>query len=142
MELLSNKSDNTLDEIKVDINGRRLVDSSGHQEGLNIKGSKGLDLNGFKDNLAIGLFTPDKILKPNYRAPLLLLIDLEESLLPPIESLSNSTKKLYYVIVLTEEAELKKNINGDIGEQNVVLGKRIKKRLKAYIGFIADVIKD
>ena len=45
-------------------------------------------------------------------------------------------------MVPTKEAEPKKNINGDIGEQNVVLGKRIKKWLKAYAGFIANVIKD
>ena len=68
--------------------------------------------------------------------------DLKESLLPPAESLSTSAKKLYYVIVPTKEAKLKKNINGNIGEQNIVLKKRIKKQSKAYTGFIADVIKD
>ena len=45
-------------------------------------------------------------------------------------------------MVPTKEAELKKNINGNIGEQNIVLGKRIKKQLKAYTGFVANVIKD
>ena len=30
-------------------------------------------------------------------------------------------------MVLAEEAKLKKKINGNIGEQNIVIGKRIKK---------------
>jgi hypothetical protein len=37
-------------------------------------------------------------------------------------------------MVPTDEAEPKK-INGDVGEQNVVKGKRLKGRLKAYAGF-------
>ena len=45
-------------------------------------------------------------------------------------------------MVPTDEAEPKKNIVGDIGEQNVVQGKRLKGRLKAYTGFLADVTKD
>ena len=44
--------------------------------------------------------------------------------------------------VPAEEAEPKKNINGDVGKQNVVIGKRIKKQSKAYTGFLADVTKD
>ena len=75
--------------------------------------------------------------------PLLLPIDLEESLLPPIESLNTLVnKKLNYIMVSDEEAKLKKKIISDIGEQNVVTGKRIKKQLKAYAGFLADVTKD
>ena len=70
-------------------------------------------------------------------------IDLGESLLPPAESLNTLVKKKpHYIMVPTKEAELKKKINSNIGEQNVVIGKRIKKRLKAYAGFLANVIKD
>ena len=36
-------------------------------------------------------------------------------------------KKLYYKLVPTKEAELKKKINSNVGEQNVVIEKRIKK---------------
>ena len=43
-------------------------------------------------------------------------------------------------MVPTEEAEPKKKINGDVGEQNVVTEKKIKKRLQAYAGFLADII--
>ena len=82
----------------------------------------------FKDNLALGLLTLDKTLEPNYRAPLLLPIDIGESLLPPTESLNTLVKKkLYYIMVPTKEAKLKKKIDSNIGEQNVVIGKRIKK---------------
>ena len=42
-------------------------------------------------------------------------------------------------MVSTEEAKPKKKINGNIGEQNIVTGKRIKKRLQAYTGFLADI---
>jgi len=67
-------------------------------------------------------------------------IDLKESLLLPIESLNTLIKKkLHYKIVFIKEAKLKKKINSNVGEQNVVIGKRIKKRLKAYIGFLADI---
>ena len=45
-------------------------------------------------------------------------------------------------MVLTEEAKPKKKIDGNIGEQNVVIKKRIKKRLQAYTGFLVDIIKD
>ena len=45
-------------------------------------------------------------------------------------------------MVSNKEAEPKKKIVGDIGEQNVVTGKRIKKQLKAYTGFLANIIKD
>ena len=104
----------------------------------------------FKDNLALGLLTPDKTLEPNYRAPPSLPTDIGESPLPPIdpgespsppvESLNTSVKKkLYYIIVHAKEAKLKKKINSDIGEQNMVIGKRIKKQLKAYTGFLANV---
>ena len=36
-------------------------------------------------------------------------------------------KKLYYKMVPTKKAKPKKKIDGDIGEQNIVIGKRIKK---------------
>ena len=50
------------------------------------------------------------------------------SLLLPIELLNTLVKKkLHYKIVLTEKAEPKKKIDGDVGEQNIVIGKRIKK---------------
>ena len=45
-------------------------------------------------------------------------------------------------MVPTKEAGPKKKIDGDVGEQNIVTGKRIKKWLKAYVGFLANVIKD
>ena len=81
----------------------------------------------FKDDLVLGLLTPDKTLEPNYKAPLSLLIDIGESLLPPIdlrESLLPPTKslntlvkkKLYYIIVPAKEAKLKKKINSNIGK--------------------------
>ena len=43
-------------------------------------------------------------------------------------------------MVPTKETELKKKINSDIGKQNIVTKKRIKKQLQAYIGFLADII--
>src|SRR6266571_8312073 len=66
---------------------------------------------------AVTLFSLNETLEPNYRAPLLLPIDIEESpspptdlgesLLPPIESLNTLVKKKpYYITVPTEEAEL------------------------------------
>ena len=45
-------------------------------------------------------------------------------------------------MVPAEETEPKKKIDGNIGEQNIVKRKRIKKQLKAYIGFLADVTKN
>ena len=108
---MSNKSNETLDKIQVDTNGRRHIKSSRNQ--------KGPDIDISKNNSAPGLFTLDKTLEPTFRP----------SLLPPAKSLSTLVKKkLYYKIVLTEETEPKKKIDGDIGEQNVVTGKRIKKR--------------
>jgi len=96
-----------------------------------------------KDDLALGLFTLDKTPELNYRAPLSLPIDIGKSLSPPVESLNTLVKKkLYYIIVPAEEAKLKKKINSNIGEQNMVIGKIIKKQLKAYIGFLANIIKD
>ena len=75
-------------------------------------------MNGFKDNLALGLLTLDKILELSFRV----------SLSPPIELLSTLVKKkLHYEMVFTEEAKPKKKIDGDIGEQNIVIRKRIKK---------------
>jgi len=47
---------------------------------------------------------------------------------PLAESSSTSAnKKPHYIIIPAEEAKPKKKINGNIGEQNVVSGKRIKK---------------
>ena len=60
--------------------------------------------------------------------PLSLLTNLEEFLLPPIKSLNTSAnKKLNYVMVSNKEAKPKKKIIGNIGEQNIITGKRIKK---------------
>jgi hypothetical protein len=60
--------------------------------------------------------------------PLSPPLNLGESLLLFIELSSTLVKKkLYYKIISTEEAKLKKKINGNIGEQNIVIGKRIKK---------------
>ena len=48
--------------------------------------------------------------------------------LPPIELLSTLVKKKpHYIMVFTEEAKPKKKINSDIEEQNIVIGKIIKK---------------
>jgi hypothetical protein len=46
------------------------------------------------------------------------------TLLPSLNTLVK--KKPHYIIVPTKEAKLKKNIIGNIGEQNIVKGKRIK----------------
>ena len=61
---------------------------------------------------------------------LLLLIELSSTLVK---------KKLYYKIVFTKKAKLKKKINGNIREQNIVIKKRIKKQLQAYTSFLADI---
>ena len=82
-----------------------------------------------KDDLTLGLPTLDKILEPNLLEPLLSLNTLVK-------------KKLYYNLVPADKAKLKKNIIGNIGERNVIKGKRIRERLKAYIGFLTDVTKD
>ena len=58
--------------------------------------------------------------------PLSLLIDLGESLLPLTKPLNTLAKKPNYIIVFTKEIKLKKKINSNIGEQNIVKGKRIK----------------
>jgi len=101
------------------------VESGGNEEEPNIKSSKQQDLSS-KDDLALGLSTLDKILEPNLPEP------------PPL-SLNTSAKKPHYVLVPTNKAKLKKKINGDIGEQNVVKGKRLKGQLKIYVGFLTDV---
>jgi hypothetical protein len=104
------------------------VDSSKNQEEPNIKSSKQPDSSS-KDDLTLGLPTLDKTPEPN--------------LLESLPSLNTSVKKKpHYIIVPTNKAKLKKNIISNIGEQNVVKGKRIKKRLKAYIGFLTNVTKD
>ena len=82
-----------------------------------------------KDDSTPGLPTPDKTPEP----------DLLE---PPPPSSSTSAKKPHYVMVPTDEAEPKKKIDGNIGEQNIVKGKRLKGRSKAYTGFLADITKD
>ena len=92
------------------------MDSSKNQEEVN----KEQDLNRSKDNLVPELPTLDKTPEPSSR----------ESLLLPIKSSSSLTKrKPHYKIVPTEKAKPKKKINGNIGEQNVVIEKRIKKQL-------------
>ena len=59
---------------------------------------------------------------------LLLLINLGESLLPLIKLLSTLVKKKpYYKMVPIKEAKLKKKINSNVGEQNIVTKKKIKK---------------
>jgi len=45
-------------------------------------------------------------------------------------------------MVPSNKAKLKKNIIGNIGERNVVKGKRLKGRLKTYIGFLTNITKD
>ena len=86
-----------------------------------------------KDNLALGLPTPDKTPKLSSKA----------SLLPPAESSSTSVKKKpHYIIIPIKEAGPKKKINGNIGKQNIVIEKRIKKQLQAYTGFLANITKD
>ena len=45
-------------------------------------------------------------------------------------------------MVPAKEAKPKKKINSNIKEQNMVIGKRIKKQLKAYTGFLADITKN
>ena len=96
----------------MDTNGRQQVDSSGNQEEPNIESSEQQDSSS-KDNSTPGLPTPDKTPEP-------------DSLEPPPPSSSTSAKKPHYVIVPTDEAEPKKKIDGDIGEQNVVKGKSSK----------------
>ena len=119
------------------------MDFGGNQDKPSIKSSKQLDSKSFKDDLALGLFTLNKTLELNYGVPLLLLIDIGESLSLPVESLNILVKKkLYYIMVPAEEVKPKKKINGNVGEQNMVIGKRIKKQLKAYIGFLANITKD
>jgi len=58
---------------------------------------------------------------------------------PPLPSLKTLVKKPYYIIVLTNEVKLKKKINNNIKEQNVVKGKRLKGQLKVYAGFLTNV---
>ena len=75
-------------------------------------------MDNFENNLIPGLPTLDKIPKLSSRASLLL----------PAELLSTLVKKKpHYEMVPTEEAEPKKKINRNIEEQNMVIGKRIKK---------------
>ena len=50
------------------------------------------------------------------------------SLSPPAELLNTLVKKkLYYKMVFIKKAKPKKKINGNIGEQNIVIKKKIKK---------------
>jgi hypothetical protein len=65
------------------------------------------------------------------------------SLLLYTELLSTLVKKKpHYEMVFTEEAKLKKKSDGNIREQNVVTGKRIKKRSQAYASFLVDITND
>jgi hypothetical protein len=121
-------SDKTSDEIQ--------VDSSGNQKEPDIDVSEEQNSNSFKDDLAPGLPTPDETLELSSRAPLSpqsspgetpSLSDQEEPPSPPIKPLNTSAKKkLNYIIVPTEEVKPKKNIDGNIEEQNIVKEKRIK----------------
>jgi len=104
------------------------VDSSGNQEEPNIKSSKQPDLSS-KDDLTLGLPTLDKTPEPNLPEPLL-------------SSNTSIKKKPHYIIVPTNKAKPKKNIISNIGEQNVVKGKRLKERPKAYVGFLTNITKD
>ena len=62
--------------------------------------------------------------------PLLPPINLGEPLLPLIKSLNTLVKKKpYYKMVPIKEAKLKKKINSNVGEQNIVTKKKIKKQL-------------
>jgi hypothetical protein len=75
--------------------------------------------------------------------PLSQLLNLKESLSLPIKSSSTLVKKKpHYKMVSTKEAKPKKKIDSNIREQNVVTKKRIKKRLQAYIGFLANIINN
>jgi hypothetical protein len=104
------------------------VDSSRNWEEPNIESSKQPDSSS-KDNLTLGLPTLNKMLEPNSLEPL-----------PSLKTLAK--KKLYYIIVPANKVELKKKIVGNIEERNVIQGKRLKERLKAYVGFLANVTKD
>jgi len=58
----------------------------------------------------------------------------------PAKSLNTLIKKkLYYKMVFIKETKLKKKINSNIKKQNIVIEKRIKKWLKAYVGFLANI---
>ena len=59
-----------------------------------------------------------------YKLALLLLIDLKESLLLLIKPLNTLVKKPIYIIIPTEEVKLKKKIDGDVKEQNIVKKKK------------------
>ena len=110
---------------------------------MEINISKEQDSNSFKDNLVLKLPTLNKIIKLISRVFLLLPIDLGKSLLPSIKFTSTLVKKNpHYIIVPTKEAKLKKKINGNIGEQNTVIKKRIKSNLNAYISFLTDIINN
>jgi hypothetical protein len=82
------------------------VDSGGNREEPNIESSKQPDSSS-KDDLTPGLPTLDETPEP-------------DSLEPLPSSKTSAKKKPHYVIVLANEAELKKKIVGNIGEQNVV----------------------
>ena len=116
LESSSDESDETLDEIRVDTEERRLVESGGNQEESDIESSEQPDSHLSKDDPTP---TPDKTPEPN-------------SPEPPLSSNTSAKKKPHYVMVPTDEAEPKKKIGGDVGEQNVVKGKRLKGRSKAY----------
>ena len=45
-------------------------------------------------------------------------------------------------MVPAKEAKPKKKINGNIGKQNIVIEKRIKKQLQAYTGFLTDITRN
>jgi hypothetical protein len=45
-------------------------------------------------------------------------------------------------MVPSNKAKPKKNIVGNVEERNVVKGKRLKGRLKTYVGFLTNVTED
>ena len=133
LESSSDESDDTLDEIQVDTDGRRQVDSGGNQDEPDAEVSEEPDLNNSKDNSATGLFTPNETPKPSLKA----------SPLPLAKSLKTSAnKKSHYIMVPTKKAKLRKKIDGNVGEQNIIKGKRIKKQSQAYAGFLAYITKN
>ena len=79
LESSSDESDEALDEIHVDTDGRRQVDSGGNQDEPNIESSEQPDSESSKDDSAPGLLTPDETPEPNHGAPPSLPTDIGES---------------------------------------------------------------
>jgi hypothetical protein len=84
LESSSDESDETLDEIRVDTEERRLVESGGNQEEPDIESSEQPDSNVSKDDSTPGLPTLDKTPEPD--SPEL-----------PLSSNTSAKKKPHYV---------------------------------------------